>query len=103
MSVHWLEAAKPMIENIWYKASPSASFYSKLKSISKVYKAFCQRKAQHFRAEEEPARSASTNLQAQSENPELQSQHGSARLHLQDVESKKVAGQCIRSRLRWKI
>jgi len=40
MSDQWLDAAKLVIENAWYKASTNASFFSKLKSISKVYRDF---------------------------------------------------------------
>lgn len=107
MNDQWLDAARPAIENAWHKASPNASYFCKLESISKVYRAFCRQKAQHFMMEEASARSnfssASIDLQTHLEDPELQAKHGSTRLHLQDVESKKVVGQRIKSQIRWKI
>jgi len=64
---------------------------------------FCQKKAQDFLAEESVAwdksSAASAELQRQPHDPVAQNLHGEARLHLQDVESKKVAGQRIRTRL----
>jgi len=107
MSSYWLDAAKHHIEHAWYGSSPSSHFFTKLKNISRSYRAFCQCMAHEMRAKEDAAKKrffqASELLQAHPDDPTYQHQQGSARVHLQEVESVKVAGKHVRAKIRWKI
>jgi len=107
MSDQWLDAARPVIEKAWYGSAPNASFFQKMEAISRVYQSFCRHKAMDYKAEEEDARkqlsSTSVALQANPNDPLVQDSHGKVRFHLQEIETRKVAGRRIRARIRWKL
>lgn len=56
MSSTYLEDAHPMIREIWAKAPPSASFFHKLKKITRFYRGFCIRRSKINREAEDALR-----------------------------------------------
>lgn len=103
----WLDKARPEIEQAWYGSLVSTPFFSKLKAVSRAYRSYCRRKALDMRVEEDRACNelsfATQGLQASPNDPSSQGRHGSARLRLQDIKTRKVAGKRIRARIRWKF
>jgi len=78
-----------------------------MKAVSRAYRSFCHWKTLDFRAEEDGARKdlskATIALQANLDDHLVQNSYGATRLYLQDVETRKVVGQRIRVRIRWKL
>jgi hypothetical protein len=103
----WLEEARLGIEATWHQLRPGLPFLTKLKAISRFYRNFCKKKALLFRAKEAAARhsfeAASLQLNLSPGDPQLQQQHGLMCQTLQNIESRKVEGQRLRSRIRWKF
>jgi hypothetical protein len=105
MSSQWLEEAREGIIAAWHQCRLDAPFLSKLKAVSKFYRNFCKRKAHLLRAEEATAHrnfeAASLQLNLSPGDPLQQQRHGHLRQALQNLESRKVEGKRIRSRIRW--
>ena len=99
------EFVKRNIQGIW-AGNPRLSFYGKLRRSVKFYKEFCIRKAQENRAKEADRRTkldqAVTILQAAPGDPLAQAALLEAFDYLSQVEARKLEGQRLRSRLKWK-
>jgi hypothetical protein len=81
-------------------------FFGKLRRYVQVYKDLCINKAAEYRKEEEQLRrrlqESVTNLQANPENDHWQEMAASCTDGLQKFEKRKVEGQLLRSRIKWK-
>jgi hypothetical protein len=82
------------------------SFYGKIRRCIKYYRLDCMRKAAERKQEEEHLRNQLENRVARLQNnpghPELQVEVTAALDQLKDLEYKKIAGQQLRGRLKWK-
>jgi hypothetical protein len=107
MSSLWLEEARAGITATWTQQRPNLPFLSKMKTVSRFYRDFCKKKALSLRAEESTARSnfeaASLQLNNSPNDLLLQQQHSLARQSLQTIETRKLEGKRLRSRIRWKF
>ena len=93
------------IKKIW-EANSNLAFFGKIQRCVKFYKSFCKRKAQERKKEEGELRSkvegAAIALQVDPNRHSWQHELASATEQLQKFEKKKVEGQRLRSRLKWK-
>jgi hypothetical protein len=83
------------------------SFFAKLKVILYFHKNYCKTKAMAFRATETRLRdelaSSIRELDVDLDNAETQQENGRIRQNFQDFETRKVTGQRLRARVRWKL
>lgn len=53
MSTLWFQEAGPEIRRLWTEAPPNASFFMKMRTVTRAYRKFCKLKSASFRAEED--------------------------------------------------
>jgi exonuclease III len=82
------------------------SFFGKLRRCVKFYKQYCIRRATEARREETQLRArmeeAVTNIQVDPANNQWQAQLAECADALQNFENRKLEGQLLRSRIKWK-
>lgn len=53
MSAQWLTEASPKLRRLWTEAPAEATFFAKMRIVTRAYRKFCKNKAAAFRAEED--------------------------------------------------
>lgn len=107
MNVSYLkdETVQRKIKHIW-ASNTQLPFYGKIKKCVRFYKEFCVQKAKENRAEEDMWRKrlerAVITLQATPEDAAAQASLLEASSFLRQVEERKLEGQRLRSRIKWK-
>lgn len=98
------EAAGKIREK-WAGLPANASFFFKLRHISRIYRQFSKNKAKEHKREELNARAnlevATAKLHDDFHNEELQGVADMYKRTLEEIETRKARGATIRSRVKW--
>ena len=106
MNIRYLKETKVEVWRIWASQPAGSSFFGKLRRVLHFYRDFSKQKAEKLRAAEAQLKQdLKETLIRLHEDPcsySLQLRAATARESLAELESNKIEGQRIRSRIKWR-